>query len=277
VGCTPKFCFIFIVVACTSCNSPQGVAEFAASAAQAVEQGPPLFRDLYGTCARAWLDRQPVEPVFKGKQPLEQPASTCARFQSEGDALIADSATLGAYFNAIHDLAAFNTSSAKAPSTTAAAQAASTANLTVSQVNAIGKLGGLVTDAATGHYQRSHLSRYLKEANTSVIDAVQAFETVARDYEGMLDEERRAVRARYQDASGAADTAVVLLLNHAYAEDMNDLGRRKAAADAYIAALEQVSEGHQKLASSNARKWGPALEPYTSKLKKLVPQMQKGF
>jgi hypothetical protein len=277
VGCTPKFCLILVVVACTSCNSPQAVAEFAASAAQAVEQGTPLFRDLYGSCARARLDRQPIEPLFKGKPALEQPASACARVQSEGDALITDSATLSAYFNAIHELAASNTSGVTAPSTNAAVQAATTANLTFSQATAVGKLAGLVAQAAAGHYQKSHLIRYLDEANTSVLDAAQAFETVARDYEGMLDEERRAMRARYQDASGSADTAVVLLLNHAYTADLEEIQRRKAAADAYIAALEQVSEGHQKLASEDAKEWGPALEPYTSKLKKLVPQMQKGF
>ncbi|MGH9582312.1 MAG: hypothetical protein ACRD4O_05200, partial [Bryobacteraceae bacterium] len=119
--CTPKLCFALAALVCTSCNSSQPVAAFAANAQRALDQGPPLFRDLYGSCVRAHLDRRPVEPLFKGKLapranvPRPQIAA-CSQLKPEGDALATDSAALSAYFKTIHELAAFDTSATAAPS-----------------------------------------------------------------------------------------------------------------------------------------------------------------
>jgi hypothetical protein len=267
---------------CTGCSTPLAIATFSASAEQALDHGPALFKDLYGTCARARLYQQPVQPLFKGSQPASgQEIQACLQFRAEGDALITDSDAFSKYFSALHELAEFNASAISGPATGAATQAAATANLTTSQIQAMGKLASLITQAATEHFQRVRLMHLLEQADPSVQDAVQAFQTVARDYEGLLDEERRRMRARYQDASVGVSTPLLLLLDRAFQEEAAGIETRRNAAEAYIKALREVAEGHQLLAL-NAKKVSPkelgmALEPYTSNLRQLVPQIQKAF
>src|SRR5579875_827139 len=280
------FWIVAVLLFSTDCNSPQAIATFAASSEQAIQQGPPLFADLYGACGRIHFYREPIRPVFIGENAKqvntrEPQSSACASFQAEAGALGAASATLSAYFQAMQEFASSKTSAVMAPSAAASVQAATTANLTASQIQAVGKLAGLVAQAASEHYQRSHLIRYLKEADSSVSHITEAFAKIARDYQGMLEEERRELRARYQDADGRADPAVVLLLDRAYTEDMKEIDDRRQGAEAYITALQQISQGHHELAAKasqlKAKEVGLALEPYVARLQQLVPQVQRAF
>lgn len=284
------FCLSFFIYACLwSCTSPQAVATFAGSADKALEEGPAIFSDLHQSCLRRYADIQPITPSFMpgamtadGSAAISSEPPVCARFGSQGEALGKASGILSAYFRAVQQLAAFNSSTVSSASEQTAENAASAASLNSTQVADIGKLAGLVTQIFTAHYQRSRLLEYLREADSSISSVTEGLETIAsQDYEGLLEEERRAVTRRYQDNADVQNTALVLLLNRAYADDMADLNRREAAAKAYVKALQQIRAGHNMLAKNaghlNAKDLSIALEPYTSELQTLLPALQKGF
>lgn len=287
-------CLIFFMCVCLlSCTSAEGVATFADTADKALEEGPQIFRDIHDSCVRRHAVAEPIRPIFltgvarnenntHESNRLPADPSVCARFAPQGEALAQASGVLSAYFRALQQLAAFNTSTVSSPSEQAAQNAATAANLTANQIADIGKLAGLITRIFTAHYQHRHLIQDLREADPSISSVTQAFETiVSKDYQGLLQEEQRAVTRRYQDNGNAQTTALVLLLNRAYSDDVADLNRRKTAAEAYVTALQQIREGHHTLAKNaghlSAKDLSIALQPYTAELQSLVPALQKSF
>lgn len=282
---------LFIAICALSlsgCTSPEAIAAFAGSAQKVLQQSPAIFTDIHDSCVRRHLDARPITPLYLPSpsqdsapgSPNESPV--CAPFGPQGQALTKASDVLAAYFEAIEQLAAFNTSSVGTTSLQAAEYAATAAQLSTTQIDSVGKLAGLVTQAFTEHYRQSHLVKYLREADPSISSVTQGFEDiVAKDYEGLLREERQTITARYQNVGTAGNNATILLLNRAYTDDLNELHRRAAAADAYVEALEQIRAGHHQLAQNaghlHAKELSLALQPYTAKLQALVPVLQKGF
>jgi hypothetical protein len=265
------------------CASPEAVASFAQTSLQAVASGPSIFHDLHDSCARRHENEQPITSRFipSDSGPPREAADDCAVFAKEGDALVGVSDVLAAYLRAMEQLASFDTSTVSGPGEAAAENAATAANLDSTRAESIGKLASLITQAFTDRYQRSRLTKYVQEADPRVASITQAFEDiVSKDYQGMLRTERRAVARRYQDVGDPSNTAVILLLNRAYGEDISELDKRKAEADAYVAALQQIREGHHALAQNvnhmDAKQLGSALQPYTGKLDGLLPALRKG-
>ncbi len=75
--------FFIIVVSAgvVSCTSPQAIATFAEAADKALDEGPPIFRDLHDSCVRRHVDAQPITPVFlprpesnAGSMPIDEAA-----------------------------------------------------------------------------------------------------------------------------------------------------------------------------------------------------------
>ncbi len=206
----------------------------------------------------------------------------CVRFGRQADALSKASGVVSDYFRAVQQLAAFNTSSVTSASEKAGENSAFAANLSLAEADSISKLAGFVTGAFTEHYQQSHLLEHLHQADASISSVTTAFEAiVAKDYAGLLDEEQQTLTARYQDIGDASDKAVTLLLDRAYRDDLNEIQRRRAAANAYVAALQQIRAGHHELADNAQHMRGKelsiAIEPYTSRLQASVAATQKGF
>ncbi len=94
-------------------------------------------------------------------------------------------------------------------------------------------------------------------------------------------EEQQTMKARYQQVAETNNTATILLLNRAYEDDSNEWNRRKSAADAYVHALQEIRDGHHKLAENanhlSAKELTLALEPYTDTLGQLIPTLQRGL
>lgn len=276
---------IFIAAALLSlagCTSPQAVAIFADSAQKVLDQGPPLFHDLHDSCIRRHTGAEKIVPVFLPTSPTPPTSPVCSPFAQQGDALAKASDILSAYFRAMHELASFDTSSVSTATEQAAENAATGAQLNDVQIDSVGKLAGLITQIFTEHYQRSRLMSYVRTADPAVASVTQGFETiVSKDYESLLHEEQQTIAARYQNVVDPQNLAAVLLLNRAYTDDVNEINRRKAAADAYVEALKQIREGHHKLTEKgghlNVKELGLALASYTTRLQALLPIVQKGL
>lgn len=270
-----------------SCTSPQAVSTFAGDAQKTFDQGPALFRDLEASCVRRHRDAEPVVALYRppvSSTPAAPPeeAAVCQAFAPRAEALIRASGVVSAYFKALEQLASFNTSSVSTDSEQAATNAATAAQLDPSQIDSVGKLAGIVMQAFTAHYQRRHLLEALRQADSALGSATQGFQTVVgTDYESLLASERRALVSRYQEVGETGDRATVLLLNRAYSDDLQQLDRRKAAADAYVQALLEIREGHHQLALNagrlGAKELSLAIEPYTSRLQTLLPRVQQAF
>lgn len=272
----------------SSCASPDVIAAFARNAQSPLQEGSSIFADIHDSCVRRHSYAQPFTPLYlpatsnTAASGAAHVASVCAPFASQGDALTKASDVLLAYFKVMQQLASFSTSAITTSSQAAAEDAANAAQLSIAQIDSVGKLAGLVTETFTERPQRNRLLKYLREADPDVSAVARGFEDiVSKDYEDLLREEQQTVTARYQAIGDIKDGATILLLNRAYAEDLNALARRKAVADAYVEALEQIRQAHHQLAQNadhlKGRQLSMALEPYTTKLQTLVLVLQKGF
>lgn len=272
-----------VALAFCGCGSRQAVATFAEDSQKALTQGPMIFRDFQQSCIRRHRDAQPIIPQYLPsgqKTDRDRTVAVCSAFGSQGDALVKASDVLVAYFRAMQQLAAFDASSVGATSGQAAENAGTGAQLNATQIDSLGKLAGLVTEAFTGRYQRSHMYKYLREADSSISSLTRGFEEiVGKDYEGLLDEEQRALTFRYQQAGDAANTPTVLLLNRAFDEDLHQLRNRKSGVEAYVGVLAEIRNGHHMLTEQaghlSGKKVTLAIQPYLTKLEAYTADLQK--
>ena len=272
-----------VVFGALSCSPPTSIAAFAGDADQAITAGAPIFADIYDSCVRRRADEESITPRFpsagekSGDATME---SACGPFAPEVKELESVSTVMSAYFRAMHDLAAFDEATPSGEAEQAGQHFGTAAVLSATQVDSIAKLSGLITRAVTGHYQRSKLGELLRAADPHIAVVSQALETIlTKDYGSLLDEEKRALRRRYLEVSGTKEQAVILLLNRAYSEDLNELQRRRGAAKAYVETLKQAREGHHQLASAagqlNGKETALALQPYISRLETLMPAVER--
>ena len=269
-----------------SCASPQAVATFAGSAEKTLNAGSSLFTDLPASCVRRHLAADPVSPVYLPAKLLAAHSGAppavpqCAVFEPQGEALTKASRVVSAYFRAMQQLASFNSTTVSGPGDQAVAGIATASGLNTTQVDSVSKLAGLLTQAFTERYKEGSLVKIIVQADPSIASLTQAFEDViGKDYEGLLREEQQTLAMQYQTVGDLKDPATILLLNRAYTDDVNQVNARKAAADPYVAALQQLREGHHSLAknarSLNVKDLAAALQPYSDKLEGLLPVLEK--
>lgn len=276
-----------LIAALSSCTGPETVSSFSASAQQALSGGPLLFADIHDSCLRRQAVRPsaPVAQAFapagsKNAPPAEPPgAAACARFATEGEALTKVSSVVTDYFKAMQKLAGFDVSGVISANESAAENAATAAGLDSTQIESIGKLANLITRVATQGYQHDRLITGLNDADPNIQSITTALDTIAKTYIDFLQEEQQTLTAEYQTVGDTKDPAMLLILNRAYSEDIERIGERRAAANAYRDALKNIREGHHTLTRDahymNAKDLSKALQPYTSNLNGLIPILSK--
>jgi len=269
-----------------SCTPPASIATFAESANAAIAQGPPVFADIYESCARRQAVEGRVAPNYRhaDRGRTQNPAkpsdsSVCAAFVPEVKELEEVSSVLSAYFQAIQNLAAFDETSVSGEAEKTGEGISAAAIFSTNQADAVSKLSELITRALTDHYRRNKLKELLIAADPHVATVSQALDAiVSKDYDSLLEEEERAVNRRYQETGVTNDAAIILLLNRAYREDNDALQRRRTAAKAYSTALRQARDGHHKLAAGvaqmNNKEISLALKPYIDQLRALALSLQ---
>ncbi len=276
------FLIVIPAVLLESCAPPTAVATFAADAEKTADAGAALFVDIHASCVRRHMAAAPVSPIFfpaalhaaSAGAPPEIPQ--CAAFKPEGEALVQESKVLSAYFRALQQLASFNSTSVSGAGGQTGFNIALANGLNMTQMDSISKLANVITEAFTESYRQRDLVKVLVEADSSIASVTQGFEDiVSKDYEGLLREEQQTLPAQYQAVADSKDPGTILLLNRAFSSDLNELRQRKAAAEAYVEALQQVREGHHTLAEMAKRlkpkQQGLALQRYTDRLEKLLP------
>lgn len=280
---------LFIILSAVfveSCAPPTAVAAFAGDAEKIADAGTTLFPDIHASCVRRHMAAAPVGPIFfpaslraaDGGSLPEIPQ--CAAFVPEGKALVDGSKVLSAYFRALEQLASFNSSSVSEAGGQMGSNIALASGLNVTQIDSISKLSNVITEAFTESYRQRDLVNVLVEADPSIASVTRGFEDiVSKDYEGLLREEQQTLPAQYQAVADNKNPGTILLLNRAFSSDLKELRQRKAAAEAYVEALQQVREGHHTLAEKAKRlkpkQLGLALQRYTDRLEALLPIVEK--
>lgn len=279
-------CVAALSLTAASCTSPQAIGAFAESAQKALTAGEPLFEDLHASCVRRETARpgEPILPLFvpPGSKLAPKPApelAACDRFASQAQALGKVSDVLTGYFRAIQQLAAFNTTAVATANQNDAQAAATAAQLSLVQIDSVAQLAGLITRVFTEHYQHSRLLADMLEADPAVANITEGFQSVISNYLVFLQEEQQTLTARYQQVGDVNQPATLLLLNHAYTDDVAEIQRRRTEAENYSKALGEIREGHHQLIEDakhmSAKELSLVLQPYTSELNTLAPLVQK--
>jgi hypothetical protein len=261
-----------------SCASPAAVSAFAQSAQNGINDGPPLFNDLYSSCVRRETLRPDLQiyPEFvpsgsKQAAPKDNSAiASCSRFNPASKELDKMSDVLSSYFKSLQQLAGFNTAAVAGSAEAVGQNAATAAGLSYTQIESAGKLASLITQLATEGYQTSRLVKYVHDADPEIADLTSAFERATRTYLDLLDQEQQTVTALYQTVGEGSMGSMLFLLNHAYHQDIDKLQERRAGAMVYAGLLKDIREGHHKLVADgknlSAKELMVTLAPYTSKI-----------
>jgi hypothetical protein len=262
-----------------ACTSAAGIADFASQSRKALAHGSVILSDISGSCVRRQTADLEMDDFRAGPESLQ---GRCAKFSEDQKGLLAASAVLTDYFAALSQLASAGSATIGKNASDAAANAAKFGSLTTTTTNATGELASLLTSLAVDGYQMKHLAADVRKADPSIAAVIEGLiAVVQKDYiDKMLSEEQQALTRRYEGFAENSDPTPVLtvLLQDRWTGDLRRLATKRSAAQAYIAALKNVKNGHAALAShSNGRSiksLSGLLQPYTDSLAIYVASLQ---
>ena len=273
----------FVLLA-TSCVTGDAVTKFASQSSQSLSQGQPILKDIEGSCIRQHLAEQAVPSDVNQvlnpdafKQAADDPA--CKAYAEVQPGELAILKTLTDYFNAISALASNGASGVKGEADTTKLKKSGEADNVIKATSSLSVFLGKV---ATDSYQAKHLSNDIKSTDADVAVVVDALiEIVQQRYVGnQLVNEEHGITESYKDLlrQGPSPASSVLLRSQ-WEQEITAIGDRKSAADAWVKCLEQIKEGHHKLATEadklNPQQAAALIQPYTDSLKSLLPTLQK--
>jgi hypothetical protein len=306
--------FVLIAVCILlSCGSAEAVATFAGTSTKALDQGKAIYKDIPESYARGFCARQDLSGNFRDPSPaascvpeqgLERQDLEVA--QKERDGLLQISKTLTDYFDTLQQIASFGATNgsnkkqtpdnsgknkSSSPGGTGAGAAvkseaeasAQKAKFSPDEAGAAGELAGLLATVFISARLNHHLEENIREADPHIQKVTEALQRiVGADYERLLAQEGKALHNRYDDVvRNQTSPAIRLLVYNNWRQDIAKVDEQKAAAEAFVAALKEIREGHEKLTQSSnqitAKSLAIAIQPYISKLAALIPVIEKGF
>lgn len=268
-----------ILLVPSGCNTPDSVADFCGASEKALLTTEPIFADLGGSCLREVNLRQEI-----GSFTVVDSDPGCAAIQKQADASVATVQLLDDYFAALHALAKFGVAKTGSDANDLAAKAAGAFGAGADAQTAVGTIAKFLTTAATGAYQLKSLNRDIAQVNTNVAAVTDALVQILQEnyLKQGLDDEQKKLTVHYREyAQAHPDGTVTLLLDDRWRADRKVLDERRAAAVDAVAALRSIKAGTASLAahagSLKAKEIPALLDPYTSQLQDLIPQIQKAF
>jgi hypothetical protein len=288
--CRAAWAIAALALLITSCQNPESVAKFADESAEAIGKGPAIFADLGDSCFRRHTLDAPLTAAWEPQPPIGD-ISSCNDLHEQAKALTTESSALQRYFKAMSGLAAFGEPAKKSDSDSAssASSAASSVQTNPSQASTdlsiAAALVNLTGKAILEKQKRSHMVKFLQDADPDVQALTQALQNaIEKQYPQVLTEEQKDTEDHYF-AFGKTDArnnpALLYLLNRSYREEMSEIKRRSDAAKAYAQALAKIREGHHALATDTKRVDVKQLEAtisaYAADIKSLAAQISKVF
>jgi hypothetical protein len=287
--CRAAWAIAALAVLATSCQNPESVATFADESAAALGKGPAIFEDLSDSCLRRHTLNAPLTPAWGQQSPIGD-VSACNELSDQAKALTTVSSALRQYFEAMHSLAAFGETVKKSDVASSAAGTAATAAQTPpsaasTSLSVAADLVTLTGRAVLEKQKRSHMEKFLRDADPDVQALTQALQSaIEKQYAQVVTEERKDTEDHYF-AYGKTDAlnnpALLYLLNRSYREEMREIKRRNDSAKAYADALSKIRDGHHALATDNkkidVKQLEATVNSYASDIKNLVVEISKAF
>lgn len=280
-------CLVISPFVISSCQTPDAVSKFAQQASLDVAKGPAVFNDLTDSCNRRVQGDAPITPAWNDPPGSASIAQGCLKYADDAKSLNADSDVLKNYFDALHQVAAFGTTSADksggggssgSSSKKATPEAAKNLQYGSSLASLTGKL-------LTEHYQRSHLRQIVRDADPAVTAIADALaHTAEKQYSEELQLEQEDLTDHFiafQNVSSAKNDPALYLLNYVYRNQIADITARRHSEEAYVAAMQKIRDGYHELATGNDKLGLKDLEAeadrYSSELQELGSQIAKKF
>ena len=267
------------------CRDMREIAALGTLADGLRETLPPIAEDFFASCAR----RATIAAQIRTANP-ENPATTegamrpCGPSEAVAAQLAADQTALVAYLEALSRLgsgAAFTYGKALGTDITAVNGLGVAAGMNKAVAGDAQKAGvaaltltAKLADLATEHMRAGDVRRIVREANPEVQALTAALYAAGSvDYGILLEDERGLLDAYYGGplaAAGASDRLTSMLVQRQYDGDVERLERRRAAAAAYGAVMQQMSALHGSLAQAAGESAG-----FDARLQALAPEVNR--
>lgn len=239
-----KILWLALVVALPACTDLGAVREWSATSMQAAQfnevvttyKDTPGRLKLYDKDEAAFWDAQETIRAEQAEA-LELQLALVADYMGALAALSADSAS-----DYAEDVGSLTSSLQK------------TGRLSQSTVGAAGKLATTLLNAAAQAWQKAKVGELIGEANAPLQ------EILATELRAIVDQDFRrdiAIEASFLDAYfedllrfGGGSKAANVALNEWFILRKEENEKRAAAVDSYVAVLDKIAEGHQKLYDS---------------------------
>lgn len=280
------------VLACllpaSGCVDLTAVSKFASQSSQALTEGQPVLEDIAASCIRAHLVAMPVptdnRQLFDpGLQAQAAADPACAAYTSEQPGELALLKVLTDYFTALSQLAATGTASTGKSSSSSAKSAKDKSSEPENVLNAAGSLADFLGKIAAGGYRARQLEKDLKDRKDDVAAVVAGLKDIVQSrYEGnSLVREQQVVTATDSDLVGnSTDPALKALYRTQWQGAMDSIAQKRAAADAFVKALDTMQSGYEALCNApnlKAKDVPGIIQPYTDSLSSLIPSIQKAL
>jgi hypothetical protein len=268
--------------------SLDAVAKFASQSSQALAKGPAILKDIEASCIRGELSKRKyyglAEKELAAKVQADA-AKACASFTDDTPGMLVASKTLTDYFTAMSQLASTGkTSTGKnADSDKQAAQSAAKTPKSITLMQSVGKIIGLVGKMAAEGYRAEHLQKDLKSVSSDVEAVLTALEQFGKDdYNTVLTVEQQEYERQFEDLGllTAGDPTTKIIRGLAKSDESTEarlIAAKHAAADAYGRAIQQIIDGHKALVGHpgklDAKDVPILIQPYTDSLSQIVQSL----
>jgi hypothetical protein len=297
----------------TGCVTTDEVAKFASTSSAALAKGPAILEDLKASCEReelagVWLERFVPSEVKEREKQKQAASKECEDIAKLLPDQLAISKALSLYFTSMSQLASGSPASASSADKSADAKSSAKGSTAGS---ASSSATGLPAELSAGHaaatdYMEiaSTVAKWLTSAyvEKKVAEDVQAADphiavltdtlaSIVRDnYSQQLLAEKDARLRGYSVFFGkvankpeqaAALPVIKVIFNERWEDDQKTLAAKSDAAAAYVKALNEIRDGHKKLAEKSRQfKLGSMsgmLTSFTSGIENVLPVIQKAF
>jgi biopolymer transport protein ExbD len=309
---------LFMTLLETQCVVTNDVSKFASQSSDALTQGQSVLDDIHGSCVRGYMaTRDITESLNENLQFNTQAdeaaniAQKCKIFADDQRGLEALSNVLKLYFTTISQLASAGTSTDTAKKN--ASEASNQGNTATSSkpssvknvdevVNSASAVANILTNLFVRAYGQKKLAQALEHAHPHVVRVLDALSDVTqtqylgtKEHEAKLQNERKLLELQIETELNywknnkneqlvSLAPSIEVLYRDQWDRQIAIIAAKQAAAQAYIKALEQIKEGHSKLAAQASKAGGfsakqilALLQPYIQNLSELIPKIKTSF
>lgn len=265
---------VLAVVLC-GCETPDGIAKFAASAVTTLHSGNAIFDDMKASCVRDQQTREPLGAFSTSDAHFD----ACDAVGKRAAELKASSGVVAGYFSALNELASFGT----AKTGEKAKDLVALTSIGDDKKAAIGSIAGFLTRIATAGYQEKQLADDIVKVHGDIRVVLEGLaEAAGVVYVQQLGNEEQKTANRYKEFTLTHPSPDSLLaLDARWHADRANFDAKRNAATSFQSALKTLAQANDDLAAHahqlRANDLRGLLTPYASQLETIAGGIQKAF